>query len=146
MANPGVAPLDPTSEVGKFRLMIGDTEYVPLDPPEPGFGDYTLFSDAEIEVFLEQGEGPEEAAYFAYLQLAGSAALEAKSVKDFDLQVDLSKRAQELRLIAQMWRDRADALSADIFESFDTKICDRWCCELCERPSCGGGCRGGLFL
>lgn len=117
--NKGVAPLDPTSDVGKFRLLVGDTSYEELDPPESGFGDYTYFSDDEIELFLDQGESMEEAAYLAYLQLAAATALESKTVKDFDLQVDLTKRSGDLRAIALMWRDRADAAGADIFEAFD---------------------------
>lgn len=118
--NKGVYPLDPNTEVGKFRLTIGDTSSEPFDPPQPGFQNYTMFSDAEIEAFLEVAESLEGAISLAYLQLAGAAALESKSVKDFDLQIDLTKRAGDLRALALLWQDKADALSADIFEVFDT--------------------------
>ena len=120
--NKGVAPPNYESEIGKFRATVGDTHYVELDPPQPGYGDYDLFSDGEIQVFLDTHESFEEAVGFAYLSLATSAALEAKNVKDFDLQVNTEKRAGELRALAQFWFDRDSELSADIFEVFDTVI------------------------
>lgn len=120
--NKGVAPPDYNTDVGKFRATVGDTHYVELDPPKPGFGDYDLFSDGEIQVFLDTHDSFEGAIGFAYLSLATSAALEAKSVKDFDLQVNTEKRAGELRALAQFWFDRDADLSADIFETFDTVI------------------------
>ena len=143
MTNKGIAPLQPTTDVGQFRLLIGDTSYSDLCPAQPGFGDYGMFSDDEISLFLAQGESPEEAAYLGYLQLAGAAAMEAKSVKDFDLSIDLTKRASELRAIAQMWRDRADALGADIFEVFD--LSDRGCVKP-ELAPCRVGCGCGRIF
>lgn len=120
MPNKGVAPFDPTSSIGKFRVAVGDTAYVDLDPPEAGFGDYADYSDAEIEAFLALNSDQVEGAIADVLfQMALSAAKEAKNVKDFDLQVDLTKRASELRLLAGQYRDRANAASADIFETFD---------------------------
>lgn len=117
--NRGVSPIDPTTEVGKFRLAIGDTESVPLDPPETGFENYKMFSDDEIEAFISVGESFNSAMVLAYLQLAGAAALESRTVKDFDLSVDLTKRATDLRLLAQFWQSKADAESAEVFELFD---------------------------
>lgn len=137
--NRGVAPLDPSSDVGKFRLLIGDTSYEELDPPEVGYGDYGMFSDDEIQVFLDQGETLEDSAYLAYMQLAAAAAIESKSVKDFDLQVDLTKRSGDLRAIALMWRERADAASADIFEVFDISDDDE--CFPEAAPRTVGRCR-----
>lgn len=141
--NKGVAPPDMTSDLGKLRAILGDLEYVDLVPPEVGFGSYRLFGDAELEAFLETGGSIEAAAYMAYMQLAASAAMESKSVKDLDLQIDLTKRATDLRLIAADWKDRADALDADIFELFDTV--DQGCScvpELTPYPVCRRGCRG----
>ena len=137
--NRGVAPLDPSSDVGKFRLLIGATSYEELDPPEVGYGDYGMFSDDEIQVFLDQGETLEDSAYLAYMQLAAAAAIESKSVKDFDLQVDLTKRSGDLRAIALMWRERADAASADIFEVFDISDDDE--CFPEAAPRTVGRCR-----
>ena len=120
--NKGIAPPDFSSEVGQVRATIGDTAYEALTPPATGFGDYQMFSDEEIEVFLERGGSFEGAVYYGYNSLATSAALEATSFKDIDLSVDLTKRANELRALASMWSDKAGALSADIFETFDTVV------------------------
>lgn len=143
--NKGVAPPDISTEVGKFRALVGDLSYTDLTPPVPGFGNYTLFSDFEIEVFLAASGSLEGAAALAYTQLAGSAALESKTVKDFDLSVDLSKKATDLRLIAAMWQDKADAASADVFELFDVSIRDSNCTPELAAKSYGGGCGFRLF-
>lgn len=139
--NKGVAPPDMTSDLGKLRAILGDLEYTELDPPETGFGSYKFFGDAELQAFLDTGESIEAGAYMAYMQLAAGAAMESKSVKDMDLQVDLTKRATDLRLIAGEWKSRADALSADIFELFDTTIEGDYCePELAAKTVWGGRC------
>lgn len=125
--NRGVAPPVRGTEVGDFRFLIGDAAYEELTPPEAGYGSYKLFSDEEIEVFLSMGTSPEDAAYLAYMQLAGAAALSSSSIQDYDLKVSTEKRATDLRLIAQGWKDRADAAAADIFELFDVSIRDEDC-------------------
>lgn len=109
MPNPGIAPLDPTSPVGKFRLVFGDTSFEPLDPPVEGMGSFQELSDAEIEAYLEAGsDSTNRAIGYYYLALAGSAAKTAKSIKDYDLTVDTTKRATDLRTTAQWWFDQAD--------------------------------------
>lgn len=124
MANRGVAPFDPTTDVGKFRALAGDTQYVPLVPPEAGYGDYTFWSDDEIEAFLASSESVPWAIYYAYLQAASTAAAQSVTIRDFDLQVDLSKRADGLRAIAALWLSRAqddDLISGeDAFEIVPT--------------------------
>lgn len=107
MANRGAVPLDPNSEVGQFRVRAGDTQFVPLDPPEVGFGDYEKWSDLEIQGFLAANPSPLWAIYEAYLQIATSAAIAAKQIKDYDLQINTEKRAEALLKIALAWRDRA---------------------------------------
>lgn len=140
--NKGVVPLDPATPVGNLRLILGDVTSAPLVPPETGFGSYELFSDDELEAFLAQGESPEGAAQLAYMQLAGAAALSAKNVADFDLKVSTEKRAEYLMRMAEMWGDKADALSADIFEIFDVNIDSGGVCvpELAPRPWGFRGC------
>ena len=139
--NKGIAPPDMTTDVGKFRALIGDLKYVELDPPVASFGNYELFSDDEITVFLAGSTSPEGAAALAYSQLAGRAALESTQVKDQDLQVDLTKRATDLRLIAAMWQGKADQAAADIFELFDVNIRDGYCTpELAAKRVSWGGC------
>lgn len=108
--NIGVYPLDPTSEVGKFRLGTGDVTSVPLDPPQVGFESYAINSDEEIENFLAMGGGSQlRGIGYWYLSLSGAAALESKAVKDYDLQVDLTKRSNDLRATALLYFAQADA-------------------------------------
>lgn len=107
--NPGVYPLDPDTRVGQFRLLFGDVESTPYVPAEPGIQNYGELSDSEIEVFLVQGgDSLNRAVGFYYLSLAGAAAKASRSVKDYDLQIDTTKRAADLREIAKWWFDLAD--------------------------------------
>lgn len=111
--NDGAVPFDPTSDVGKFRVMCGDTSAAKYTPDEPGRGNYNLFSDDEISVQLEiAGCNFNRAIGNAYLTLAGKAALESKHVRDFDLTVDVTKRPDSLRQIAYEWFARADKEAA----------------------------------
>lgn len=113
--NPGVYPLDATSDTGKVRLMFGDTQSTAYDPVESGKQDYTLFSDDEIEAFLEVGETISGAVGWAYMQLAGEAARQSANIKDYDLQADLTKRSADLRAAAQFYFDMDAASSDDAF-------------------------------
>lgn len=108
--NPGQYPLDPATDVGQVRLLFGDTISTAYSPEVEDHQNYEYFSDAEIESFLALADGSQTRAIgFAWVQLSGAAALESKSVKDYDLSVDLTKRAADLRATAQFWFDRADA-------------------------------------
>lgn len=107
--NPGVYPLEPETPVGQFRLVYGDTHSTPYTPVEAGFQNYDELSDDEIEAFLSAGgTSINRAIGYYYLSLAGAAAKSAKQIKDYDLQVDTTKRAADLRAIAQWWFDQAD--------------------------------------
>lgn len=115
--NIGEAPPNFETLIGQMRAVLGDTSYEELDPPVTGEGSYKFFGDAELEAFLVAGDGLLEGALaLAYNSLATSAAIEAKSIKDFDLQVSTEKRATELRLLADRWSAKADALTAEVFE------------------------------
>ena len=123
--NPGIAPPDNCSHVGRFRYTYGDFIYDEYAPVVPGMGNYRELSDAEIEGFLAQStnESIPRAIGLYVLSLATRAALEAKTVKDYDLQLDNTKRSGELRAAAQLWFDRADAEDieaglGDIFEIY----------------------------
>lgn len=108
--NPGAYPVDLASPVGQVRAMTGDLNSEPYDPVEPGFQNFLMFSDAEIEGYLTQGNGSvNRAVGFSYLYLSGQAAMESLSVADYDLKVDSTKRAADLRAIAQMWFDQGDS-------------------------------------
>lgn len=107
--NPGVYPLESETPVGQFRLVYGDAHSAPYSPVEPGFQNYDELSDAEIEAFLVVGGGSlNRAIGYYYLSLAGAASKTAKQIKDYDLQVDTTKRSADLRAIAQWWFDQAD--------------------------------------
>lgn len=123
MTNSGVAPYDPSTDVGKVRVLTGDVTYGAITG---GMADYELFSDAEIEAFLVAGEDNVlRASGFAYMALAGLAAVDAKSVKDYDLSVDLRSRADKLLAQANGFFDQADAKDVrdgvqDVFELANT--------------------------
>ena len=125
--NPGVYPVEPDSLVGQFRLLYGDMSAEAYDPYVPGVGNFKELSDAEIDGYLRQGrDNVSRAIGFYLLALASRAALLAKSVKDYDLQVDTTKRASELREAADVWFDRADLAEAqagafDIFELYGSE-------------------------
>lgn len=117
MVNRGIAPPDFDTPVGQFRSAYPDLTYVALDPPETGFGDYAELSDLEIQGFLARGAGSVNRGIgFYYLQLAGAASKRSKTVKDYDLTVDLTKRSNELRTVAQIYFDLADADDALVGE------------------------------
>lgn len=118
----GVAPFDPESDVGKFRVAVGDTHWTELDPPEEGYGNYEMYSDDEINAFLSLSGSVAGAISDALFQMALAAASSASSIQDYDLRIDTTKRATELRLLAQGWRDRANQEDADIFEIVDTPL------------------------
>lgn len=122
--NYGIAPPDMSSLVGQFRANYGDMTWVELTPVEPGFGDYEELSDAEIEGFLIQGrDSVSRSIGFLYLAMAGKAAFDAKSYKNYDDALDKRSVARELRETARFWFDRADDEDladgvGDIFEIY----------------------------
>lgn len=126
MANKGIYPLDPNTQVGRFRLRYGDIDSVPLDPVEPGFQDYEELSDEEIEAFLTgAGDSVPRAISAYYVQLAGAAAKVARNTKDHDLALNTMERSERLLAVARYWNDIADdddsaAGADDIFEIFPT--------------------------
>lgn len=106
--NPGAVPIDLASDLGRFRALVGDLNSTPYSPVEPGFQNFEKFSDSEIEAYLAtSGNSVPGAIGYAYLYLAGQAALQSSSVRDYDLQIDETKRAADLRAIAQFWFDQA---------------------------------------
>lgn len=107
--NPGAYPVDLTSKVGQFRALTGDLNSTPYSPVEPGYQNFVKFSDAEIEGYIAQGgDSVARAIGYSYLYLAGQAALESKTIKDYDLQIDKTKRAADLTAIAKLWFGQAD--------------------------------------
>lgn len=118
MANPGVAPPDFATNVGKFRLLTNDLSYVPLVPAVAGQGDFVLFADSEIEAYLGLETSVYRAAGLAFMGLAASAAQQAESVKDFDLAIDSRQKAENLRTQAMWFYSEADRIDGESAEGF----------------------------
>lgn len=119
MTNTGVAPYDPTTLVGKVRVTTGDVIY---GTPSGGFAEYEMFSDEDIEAFLvTSDDNVLRAAGFGFMSLAARASLQSKTIKDYDLSVDLKSLADSLRKQANEFFNQADAADArlgvaDVFE------------------------------
>lgn len=122
--NVGIAPPDPTSPVGRFRLMAGDTDFKPLDPPVAGQGEYEDASDDEIQSYLDATSGNLNRALGTYfLAMAAAAASEAKLIQDYDLRLSTVSRAGDLRRVGQAFLAQAESDDmveggTDVFEAF----------------------------
>lgn len=120
----GVAPPDGTTNVGKFRLLSGDSEYVELDPPEPGFGLYQLWSDAEINAFLDVAGGSvARAISLAYAQIGASWASTGATIKTDDLSYSVKDSVGNWMGLAKYWSDIADSEEGrDVDDYFDLVV------------------------
>lgn len=139
--NEGIAPPQTDTDLGRLRVVIGDTSYTVVSP---GIGSYTMFGDAELEAFLEQSDDSIwRAAGWAYTTLASQAALQSSSIKDYDLAVDTKNRSADLLKVAQAFFDQADLEdNADAFEIVSTgKRCEI-IPELAPPFLLGCSCRG----
>ena len=119
--NSGAYPIDPNSAVGQFRVLAGDSVPISCDE-ETSTGYFDLWSDTDIEAFIAlHPKRLSRAIGTAYQTLASQAAIEAKYIKDNDLQIDTTKRSDKLLAVARMWFERADneELESGIFEVFD---------------------------
>lgn len=115
MSNEGTYPPDSDTSIGQLRYIIGDIVATDISG---GQGVYASHSDFELTSFLLHGrDSVTRAAGYAYLQASGAAALQSKTIKDYDLSVDLSKRAEDLRRTAQFYFDLAD--NADLIAGTD---------------------------
>jgi hypothetical protein len=123
MANTGVAPVDLGSNIGRVRVLLGDT-----DPTNVvnNVGEYLFFSDAEIESILTMYEdNPKLAAARALETIAGSQALLLKSWSTDDLSVRGDQIAKELREVAKQLRaEAADWESSNFYALIQTVDAD----------------------
>jgi hypothetical protein len=123
MVNRGVAPADLSTPIGQLRSLIGDVTFVPLNPPEAGFGDYANFSDDQLQSFLDLGAN--NLAYavgYAYTSLAAQFAADSIKVTTDDESVDLTARAESMRKIANDWFNRGDATFANENNNYFTIV------------------------
>jgi len=142
LPNKGVAPVDTNTAVGQFRVDVGDTDSVPLDPTEAGFADYTYFSDLELQSALDATGGVTSNAgmAFMYRKLAAILSLKAQNIQTDDLKYASEQRAEIMRKIAKDFQDAAEngLAATDIFDIFPTIGSARHN-ELAEWPN---GCYG----
>lgn len=113
MANQGVAPVDLGSNIGRVRVLLGDTDPTNVSG---GFGEYLFFSDAEVESILTMYEdNPKLAAARCLETIAGSQALLLKSWSSDDLTVNGDRIAKELRETAKQLRQDATTWESSDF-------------------------------
>lgn len=115
MANQGIAPPDFTTDVGKVRLLIQDTDASSISG---GQGTYLWQSDDEITALLEMQGGPGRVAIFILRQVAMSPAMQLKKWSSADLSVDGPAITRALRdLINDLEKnlDNEDGLIASEF-------------------------------
>ena len=119
MPNKGISPIDPTSEVGALRLLVSDTDSIPLDPPQDSLADYNTWSDDALGTALNAMGGNQlRAAGTLYLQLAAEHSLVGRSIRTDDLTLDIKSRGTDLRLVAQSFFDQATAADNASREDF----------------------------
>jgi hypothetical protein len=105
MANLGVAPPDVTSDVGKIRVLLGDTDAQNI---AQGIGEYIYFSDIELNAFLEMYGGNVKLATARCMEtIAGSQVLLLKSWSSDDLSVNGDRITDSLRRVAAQLRNEA---------------------------------------
>ena len=134
MANTGVAPVDFGSNVGKVRVLLGDTDPTNVSN---NVGTYLFFSDAELEAILGMySDSPHMAAARCLDTIAGSQALLLKSWSSDDLSVRGDLIAKELRELAKQLR--AEAVQAEGSEAFEIVAFRARCehAEYAEWPWC----------
>jgi hypothetical protein len=89
------------SDKNRVRLMISDVGGMD--------GDSFLFSDSEIETFLElRGDNVNRAAALALRTIAGNEAQVSKRIKFLELQTDGPGVAAELRALADTYEAQDD--------------------------------------
>lgn len=115
MANTGVAPVDLGSNIGRVRVLLGDTDPTNVSA---NVGEYLFFSDDEIEAILEMySNSPQMAAARCLDTIAGSKALLLGAWSSDDLTVNGDRIARELRELAKQLR--AEALASESSEAFE---------------------------
>jgi len=109
MVNRGVSPIDASSVTGQLRLIVGDVASTPLEPAEPGYASYAVWSDDSLAVaLLQAGDDLNRAAGSLYVQLAAQYAQQGRSIRTDDLQLDTKSRSSDLLAIARYFFEQAD--------------------------------------
>lgn len=129
MAGEGVAPLDPSTDVGQVRAHIGDTNFTALVPPVDGQGNYEWMSDGEIQAAINTAGGNiPRAVGMSMLGLSRDFAATGRAIKTDDLSMDSRQRGKDFLSIALEWLKQADLQDArDAGGFFELVSPDRTC-------------------
>jgi hypothetical protein len=96
-ANEGIVPLDPTTDVGRVRVLIQDVDATDVNIPA-GTGTYMWQSDQDIQNMLDvTGLGPGRVAIRILRMVAMTPALQYKKWSSADLSVDGPAIARAIR-------------------------------------------------
>lgn len=108
--NRGESPLVFTEPVAQFRLLLGDTDPVPLDPPEEGYGRYKFYSDDEVSGLIDMYAGDVPRAAVRGLDaIAGSEVLKERVWTTDDLAVRGDLITESLRKLSAKIQADIDA-------------------------------------
>jgi hypothetical protein len=91
------ATYDVTTDIGKIRLFIGDTDVTPASD--------AIFTDEELQVFLDIEGSVRSAAAAAIEALANDSARTAKMLRTLNFQKDTRQAAKAMLDTAQRLRD-----------------------------------------
>jgi len=91
------ATYDTATDIGKVRLHIGDTDVTPASD--------AIFTDEELQVFLDTEGSVQSAAAMALDAIASSSARLARLLRTMNWSEDTRGVAEELRKQAQAFRD-----------------------------------------
>lgn len=126
----GVAPPDGATDVGKFRLLAGDSEYAELVPPVSGMGLYQIWTDSEIVAFLQVAGSLTRAIALAYTQIAATYAASGATIKTDDLSYSSKDSVGSWQSLAKYWSDLADKeddkAANDMFDLVPTGSIQPW--------------------
>lgn len=102
-----------------MRLALGDQEWVPLTPDEPGFGNYGLFSDDELQALLDiAGGNVPRAIAIAYQKIGASWASTGATIKTDDLSYSAKESVGNWLTLAKFWNDLADRQEEVAMDSY----------------------------
>lgn len=124
MANKGINPPDLLTTVGQIRVLVGDTDPVPFNPVQAGFGQYAWYSDDELaSLLLLFGDSPKRVAIWVLSQVSISMSLKLKKWTSDDLSVDGPAITAALeKTIARLAKDVEAELAGEdeFFGIYDT--------------------------
>lgn len=102
--NVGAYPIDPETPTGLFRLELGDTVGVPIEPPtDPVTAEYQYISDAGINALMAKyPDDPEVAMGKAMVSMANQMIAAAQDIQVDDIRI---KTVEKANLMLQMARD-----------------------------------------